>query len=247
MIVLVGIIGLFLSISLHEIGHALKMKKHGICMREICLFGLGGPALVRFKVPRLFGQTPITIRPLIPIGAFVRPETEDGVYEDATTLQKVDIAAAGVVVNLYMGFGIFAGVGIFYGYWKFLAVNIAVLIFIFLAFRYFKTWFFIVTGVIFMGVLAYTIFRDISNVGSVVTIVKFVVAQQTIKDAIVTTAAISVSIGLFNCMPLFGLDGHKILETVLPERARAPVDVVGAVLMILLAVIAFGNDIISLF
>lgn len=247
MITAIGIFGLILSSSLHEIGHALKMQKHGVKMREICLFGLGGPAIVRFKAPRFFGQTPITIRPFIPIGAFVRPETEDGGYETLTRLQKVDIAAAGVVVNLYMGLCLFSGVAIFFGHWKFLAINIALLLFITIAFRYFKVWFFIVTGCAFMVVLAYTMFNDIGSVGSVVSIVKFISIQSTFKSAIMTTGALSVSIGLFNCMPLFGLDGHRILETVLPEKAKAPVDVIGAVLMFVLAVIVFGNDIVSLF
>ncbi len=75
MYIFFGALVFLVSIALHELGHAMKMKKHGIEIKEISLLGFG-PRLFSFKWRKMFGEVPLSIR-LIIIGAFVRP-TEEG-------------------------------------------------------------------------------------------------------------------------------------------------------------------------
>src|SRR5687768_12153616 len=63
---------LCLSVSLHELGHAFAMRKYGLEIKEICLLGLGGSRLFSFRIKKLFGETPITVRAFI-FGGFVMP------------------------------------------------------------------------------------------------------------------------------------------------------------------------------
>ena len=89
---------LFLTTAVHELGHALAMKKYGVGMKEICLLGMG-PKLFQTK-SRFFGSTAITIR-LLPVGAFVSHEKSE---EDTLTLsQKLEIYLGGVIGNARLG------------------------------------------------------------------------------------------------------------------------------------------------
>ncbi len=88
---------LFVStISIHELGHALLMKRYNVQMKEICLFGVG-PKITQFYWRTIFGNTPLTVR-LIPLGAFVR--TEDGAIENLEFYEESEhIFAGGVAFN----------------------------------------------------------------------------------------------------------------------------------------------------
>jgi len=61
-----------LSISAHEIGHALAMHACRVPIEKISLLGFG-PALLKFRLHRLFGDAVLGVH-LIPLGAFVKPD-----------------------------------------------------------------------------------------------------------------------------------------------------------------------------
>ena len=68
--ILIALLVLTLVLALHEGGHALAMRKYGI---PIAKAGLGIPIpylTLSFKWPRIFGQTVITLSPII-LGAYV--------------------------------------------------------------------------------------------------------------------------------------------------------------------------------
>src|SRR6185436_11045782 len=110
------IVGLILTIMLHEFGHYVAAKKSGMKVTE---FFLGfGPRLWSFRR----GETEYGIK-AIPAGGYVRmigmtnleevdPEDEPRTYRQATTGKRLITVLAGIIVNLVLAlilvFGILA-------------------------------------------------------------------------------------------------------------------------------------------
>lgn len=244
MITFIGFILFVLCLSIHELGHAFAMRKNGVEMSEICLFGLTGPKLASFKIKRFFGETEITIRPLVPLGAFVRPVSD---FSELPKNKQVDIAAAGIENNFYFGFALLAITSLTQGgFFAVLILTLATLL-IFLLFRFAKAGFIIFLGLATIALTSYTIAKDVSSAGSVISIGKMIHGQADLYAVVTLGGAISISLGLMNAMPLFGLDGHRILNLYLPERFRRVTDPIAGIAMIALIILALGNDIISLF
>lgn len=74
MVTTIAILLVVLSLSAHELGHALAMRKYGIKIKSISLFGFG-KKIFTFRWRKLFGETPIHIC-IIPLGAYVETEGE---------------------------------------------------------------------------------------------------------------------------------------------------------------------------
>lgn len=244
MITTIGILLLALSLSIHELGHAFAMRKHGIAMGEICLFGLGGKSIASFKVQKLFGDTLITIRPFIPIGAFVTP------IGDVSALEKgkqVDVFAAGIANNLYLGFSILALTTEIRGEYGHSLILLFSLTAIFLLLRFAKAAFVVLLGLSMLGLVAYSLAKDLSSAGSIVLLVKMINEENSILGVVNLGAAVSISLGLFNCVPLFGLDGWKILDLYLSKRARPVIKFFAVIGIWAVLLISVGNDILLFF
>ncbi len=107
MFIIIFIISLNLLVFIHELGHFIVAKKHGLKVEE---FGLGIP-------PRLFGikkgETIYSLNALL-IGGFVKIYGEDGANkEDVRSFAsrppkiRMKILAAGVIMNLLFGILLF--------------------------------------------------------------------------------------------------------------------------------------------
>jgi regulator of sigma E protease len=101
-IILIFIIGLFVAICLHELGHFIASKRAGVKVEE---FGIGLP-------PRLFGikrgETIYSVN-AIPLGAFVRTAGENDPTIPRSLASKgpwtrLGIYAAGPLVNIFLAF-----------------------------------------------------------------------------------------------------------------------------------------------
>lgn len=242
MITIIGILLFVLCVSAHELGHAVQMRKYGIEMEEICLFGLGGPK-IQFKTI-FFGETPVTIRPLMPFGAFVRPK-EDSI-ENLPKNAQVDINAGGVIVNIYAAFIMFILLTLFKGHFLNAAwVGLNLLVF-YLGVRFFKAATIISIGVIFMVAIVYSLTKDMKSIGGIISIVKIISDQKSFVDLVVIAGSISLSLGLFNCVPLLGLDGQKILSLYLPEKVKYPFLFLAGAGILFVIVLALWNDFASL-
>lgn len=91
-----------LVFSVHELGHAFAMRKHGLEIEEITLFGFG-PKLLSFKLRRWFGNTPVYVR-LIPLLAYVRLTDQAAEKEAQLSYRaKAEVYGAGVHANLVYG------------------------------------------------------------------------------------------------------------------------------------------------
>jgi len=102
LIVIIFIVGLFVAICLHELGHFIVAKRAGVKVEE---FGIGIP-------PRIFGikrgETIYSIN-AIPLGAFVRTAGEDDPTVPRSLAGKrpwtrFGIYATGPLVNIFLAF-----------------------------------------------------------------------------------------------------------------------------------------------
>ena len=96
-------------VLIHELGHFVTARLAGIRVLE---FGIGFPP--RAKVLRSRGETLYTLN-WLPIGGFVKLEGEDGddtgdprSFSNASLPKRVVILLAGVFMNLFLAFAIFA-------------------------------------------------------------------------------------------------------------------------------------------
>jgi membrane-associated protease RseP (regulator of RpoE activity) len=243
MITAIGILLFVLCVSAHELGHAVQMKKYGVEMKEICLFGLGGYK-IEFKT-KFFGDTPVTIRPLIPLGAFVRQK--DDSIKHLPKSQQVDIYAGGVIVNIYAGLAGLILLTLLKGHFVSMAIVAGVLTAFIFGVRYFKAATIVTVGVAFLSLVAYSLFLDFGSVGGVVTIVKVIASKNSFLGAVNVAAAISLSLGLFNCTPLMGLDGEKIVSLYIPKRVQVLYYILATGGILFILGLAIYNDIAQLF
>ena len=120
MTLLIFILILGLIVFIHELGHFIMAKKHGIYVYE---FSLGfGPKLFSFK--RKNDETEYMIK-LIPLGGYVMMagETDEDDKEikdnqklnNKSFLQKMSVMLAGVFNNFVLGFVIIFILGLIYG------------------------------------------------------------------------------------------------------------------------------------
>lgn len=102
--VIIGVLVLTILVVLHELGHALVAKRHGVVVEE---FGVGfPPKLWGKKLKKSFlGNNVLFSINWLPLGGFVKLQGEHdsankpGDYGSATFAQKTRILLAGVAVN----------------------------------------------------------------------------------------------------------------------------------------------------
>lgn len=120
MTLIIFILILGLIVFIHELGHFIMAKKHGIYVYE---FSLGfGPKLFSFK--RKNDETEYMIK-LIPLGGYVmmagetdeddKKIKEDQKLNNKSFLQKMSVMLAGVFNNFVLGFIIIFILGLIYG------------------------------------------------------------------------------------------------------------------------------------
>lgn len=102
--IIVGLLVLVLLVVLHELGHALMAKRHGVIVEE---FGIGFPPAAKKWRPKqsILGKNVVISLNWLPLGGFVRLRGEHdsatgrGTYGAASVWAKTQILLAGVVMN----------------------------------------------------------------------------------------------------------------------------------------------------
>lgn len=223
-------------VFIHEGGHFIVAK---LCKVKVNEFALGfGKTILSKKI----GETTYALR-IIPLGGFVRmegeeqPSEEQGSFSKAKIWQKILIVLAGGLVNIIFAIVIvFLIVMIYYKYPLKETLQVT-------------------------GTFAYSIIDSLKMLFSGNVTVNELVGPVGISSIIVQTtelvnyiyliAAISLSLGVTNLLPIPPLDGGKIviyiIEAIrkkpLKEETEVAIQMTGFVCIILLSIFVMMNDI----
>jgi membrane-associated protease RseP (regulator of RpoE activity) len=211
------------SIFLHELGHALYMKKYKIPIETFSV-GLPFPLKIKFTSQKIFEGATVQFTPFL-LGAFVSPTKEgEELHKSLPYIHQADIYGAGPLANI-----IFSGIlGILYvilditdgtfeskAFWTlgiFAAFTFLLCVFRKIFMRYLT----VPIGLMLAVFVVWSMLgAPTESVGGPVSITQEVTKVAiNIPQAIRIAMLLSLSIGLFNLLPLVPLDGGKILNTV---------------------------------
>lgn len=223
-------------VFIHEGGHFIVAK---LCKVKVNEFALGfGKTIISKKI----GETVYALR-IIPLGGFVRmegeeqPSEQEGAFNKAKTWQKILIVSAGGLVNIIFAIIIvFLLVMFYYGYPLKETLQVT-------------------------GNFAYSIIESLKMLFSGNVTVNELVGPVGISTIIVKTtelvnyiyliAAISLSLGVTNLLPIPPLDGGKIIIYIVEAIRRKPmkeeteiaIQMTGFVCIIILSIFVMMNDI----
>ncbi len=223
-------------VFIHEGGHFIVAK---LCKVKVNEFAIGFGKTIWSKKK---SETVYAIR-IIPLGGFVRmegeeePSEEEGSFSKAKIWQKVLIVAAGGLVNIIF----------------------AILVFFLLVIFYYK--YPLVEALQITGTFSYSIIESlkilfsgnvtINELVGPVGISTIIVQTTEIANYIYLIAAVSLSLGVTNLLPIPPLDGGKILmylieairKRPLREETEMAIQMTGFVCIILLSIFVMMNDI----
>jgi membrane-associated protease RseP (regulator of RpoE activity) len=214
------------SIIIHELAHAIAMHKYGIAIKEISL-GLGklfrlGP----FRHPKFFGGAGVYATPLL-LGASVSPyPTEYKRMEDMPLATRLDVYCAGPWSNIIFGIILLFTYGLITpGFRTSLFQTLLGLVLLLLIWCTYnrhlrKLINHIVLPSIGMALLVFVVCGLLSapteTVGGPIMMASSTRQYVTgLSAAIFAGAFFSISIGIFNLLPLFPLDGGRIVKAYL--------------------------------
>lgn len=265
---LISVISLIFIVAAHEAGHAYFMRKYGVEIKEFGI-GIGSPgnALFYLRIPKI--SVPIAFHPFL-LGAYVIP-TEDGEkYMEKLPLKaRLQIFGGGVYVNIILAVGLYFLIS-FLTVLLLLINNLPVptdliivtaivysLLIIGIAFRFILTLFSLPVSAPIIIVLLYALFtsmgtgNDNTLVGPI-GIISMASNNASILHVLTFAFVITLSIGLFNALPIPPLDGGHMTTAImkwfkLPNWLIALFTNVCTVLFLAFIVFVIANDIINLF
>ena len=213
----IAFVALIAAMVVHEAGHAYTMRKRGVEIKEM---GIGIPiGKLRLTLRPRFLPFPLVLSPILLV-AYVMP-TEKGV-ETLNSLKYRDqaiISSAGVVLNIIFGvlLALAALVPIYLAEGRDMTLP-AILFGIGLVVTVFYrpiSYAMPLIGVLVTIWLISTMIQSLDAVGGPVMMVTMMASSQTLADAVLLGAALSLGLGLFNAMPFIPLDGGRVTNSLL--------------------------------
>lgn len=229
-------------VVVHEAGHFLAARFCGLLVSE---FSIGFPFSPRIMTLFRHNGTEFTLR-LLPLGGFVS-FSEDGErgFGRLSWLQKLGVIAAGPGASIAFAWALFS---LYFGFTKDMSLVAGTV-----------TGFSIVCGGVtdtmhfFLNLLNVPSFKGLTGpVG--IAVMAGTAASNGLWSATYFTAALSLSLGILNLLPLPSLDGGHIL-TILAERVKgspfnrtllATLNVAGIALFLLLTSIITFKEVSDL-
>ncbi|NCS99392.1 hypothetical protein GW765_00205 [Candidatus Parcubacteria bacterium] len=212
------LVTILFSVPLHELGHAIALKKSGVDIKEITLLGIG-KIIFSFKLTKVFGDTPLNIR-LLPLAAFVRPSNISYLRLTSKNPSACEyVSANGIAMNLLLG-SLLLFLGILTGYISHGNIDVltvsAMLTSFFLGIFSKKplmssVYVLIGTTILFSGLMIF-IFDPFegSNICKLM-LDKMTNAPLTWESFFTFSAYSSIVLGFFNAMPIKQLDGGQLV------------------------------------
>ena len=240
------------ALAVHELGHAVVMVNNGVELRRIGLgFPLGRP-LFQWQWKRFPGIN-FEIHPLL-LGAFVEPTTKGSRHMKSLSYKaKADIYAAGAWANIVFYLVVSLMVGLFFldqglnhtAYARTAGICAALLLFR----HFFRRYLLPIIGLVWFGLILYLISQDpLETVSGPVGIVAMAKDQSVnVVATILFGGYISLMLGLFNAIPVYPLDGGKIVEIFFKnDKARQVFRAIGMATFLSIILLAFATDFINL-
>jgi len=248
-------------IALHELNHGRLMVRYGIKVPEA---GLGIPVkflpCLSLKISPRFT---FKLHPLL-LGAYVQPADEKEI-ERLSYQEKAHIFGAGIVANLVISFllNAFLMVALLIirperwdmGDTIYLAAYV-ILAVIFLRFdKFLSKYVFPFLGLLLTGYLIWSIIHlgfQKSLMGPI-GIVQAGLSITSLIEATAWAAVVSLGLGLINLLPLYPLDGGRILKAFLEKKSNLSLGIRnailggGSVLLVLLIVAVVFSDLFRSF
>lgn len=201
---LIVILGVATIIAIHEACHMIVAKLFGI---KVLKFSIGfGPVIFKKK----FGDTSYELA-LLPLGGYILPagdnpdENVPGGFFTQAWYKRALIALAGPVANLLLGFVMIFGILVLFKGWP-LLVGLQ------------KSWeifssIITITLKWIFGMLPASQAGQGSGMAGPIMVTKMLIssAKEGMAPFLFLLSIISLSIGLFNLFPIFGLDGGHVL------------------------------------
>jgi membrane-associated protease RseP (regulator of RpoE activity) len=267
-----GIVLILVSVSLHELGHAFTMARHGVKISKI---GIG------FKIPmipnisweskRFFPGAKIELNH-IPILAFVMPKTDDegdDMVKDLDFRAQAEIFGAGVMANLYFflamlivcvvlkafvdgRYEIIAFTTYHFNEYAQIAILLCFVGLLYIFRHLFCEHIMPVLGTLLLILVVYSVTQaPAESVGGPVSIGADIKKNSTdILSTLYFAGYISFQIALFNMLPLLPLDGGQVVSAKLHKvesRFSGYYEVIGVLVFLGLIGLAFKNDAFRLF
>jgi membrane-associated protease RseP (regulator of RpoE activity) len=222
MFVALAVSFLLATILLHELGHALAMRSRGIRVEETGL-GFPVPKLPRIAFTFFRGSASplrVVISPLL-LGAYVRPRKEDIERQEALPYHdQALIFGAGVLANLLFGLATMAT-------WDLLSGNIEKALvltwlgaILWMGRKQFCSYFIPFLGAVFLLAFLAAIFNHGAHMGGPISIFREAGKTRGIEDAFKFGFAISLDLALLNMLPIYPLDGGRLMAAVFRSRPK---------------------------
>lgn len=237
------IVMLFATVIVHELAHALALRKLGVRINEA---GLGLPFPPVLRIPTRWGIT-FTLSPWL-VGAYVSCSDEDSERLDAMPYRdQAWYLNAGIVANLLLAFGAFAANRAMLGEWWRCAGDLLAVAVTWAARRWIAAWVLPVLSVGALGTLGYGLILSwragdtgmgFAGLGEI--------APHGAADTVATLGLLSLAVAIMNMLPLFGLDNGKVvalaLRRWLPARGLSIYKGVGVAVVAVLILGSIVSD-----
>lgn len=217
--VALAVASLLLHLVVHEGAHALALRRLGGDIKEAGL-GLPFPPRVRVKVPtRRPDRRPllVSISPWL-IGAYVVPdEHSEELVEQVRYRDRAWFLGAGVVANLLLTIGSLAVIAALNGAWVSTAAVAAAGWLLWVG-RKLVTAYMPVLGAAAAVLIVALAVQSFGQRAGPVGTAQLLARADDLQSVMVMSAAIGLSLALFNAMPVYPFDGGRITDTVLRGR-----------------------------
>lgn len=247
------------SLIIHEIAHGIAMQKNGIVIQEMSLGLFKKIGLGPFRHPKIFGGASLYVTPLL-LGAYVAPYPAEGKKLEKMPLSKrLDVYCAGPGSNLlFSSLLFFIYEAIVFGQTAPTAVGLVgifTLILIWFTYNQYLRKFlnYVVMpliGLVLVAIIISGLFSTPTETvgGPIMMVSETKQSVTSVARAILMGALLSFSIGIFNLLPLFPLDGGRIIRAYLERlnlfKVAEGFSVVSGVFFFVLIIWAFGCDIL---
>lgn len=227
-----------LSVALHEWGHAHAMRRSGIYVDEA---GIGVPIPPRITLYRRSKPRPFRfiITPWL-VGAYVKPPEKDEDRIEALPYRNFTwIMGSGVVINFVFGGALVALSGALTGRWLLALISAAAAVVIWIIRRPFAAYVMPVLALPLLGFIIWTIVGATGKPQGPLGVVRLLELATTFPSALLLAGVMSVSMGLFNTVPVFPLDGGRIFMRALADLRVPPRAVLATKVFSSVAVLGF--------